>query len=52
MMPGRTRKFLTESDKETIKKEVQVKGKPPAVIAEWYGVSEFTVMKIAGILNE
>ena len=48
---GRTRKHLSKADKERIK-ELANKGTPPALIAEWYDLSEFTVRKIAGLLGE
>ncbi len=50
MMPGRTRKHLTKEDKERIKHDVNVRGVSPAVVAEWYGIAEFTVRKICGII--
>lgn len=48
---GKSRKYLTKADKERIK-ELASKGTPPALIAEWYDLSEFAVRKIAGLLME
>lgn len=50
MMPGRTRNYLTKEDKERIRHDVNVQGIQPAKVAEWYGISEFAVRKICGLV--
>lgn len=45
----RGRKHLNKQDKEEIKRRIQ-SGERPESVAQWYNISEFRAMQIAGVL--
>jgi len=47
---GRVRTFINKQDAEDIRRSYN-NGTPVWKLAEWYGVSEFTINKIIGILR-
>lgn len=51
MATGRTRTYLTKQDKQDIREQFN-DGVPAWKLAEWYGIPEFTVHKITGVLQQ
>lgn len=49
-MTGRTRTYINKQDMEDIRRAYN-NGTPAWKLAEWYGVTEFAINKIVGVIR-